>query len=810
MKVTGQQRLVILVITALISAAFAQFQWQSRDSFDEIRKRMDKINAETCKVVDKNGLFLPASTVTHVPDLKTLGIDPVFPNRTNLLHVHNMALSRAFFYSFILQKASDENEPGMMYYFLSVISDVAANRYINASAIYFGPHMAFTPSYKGFYNKTMPLFAPRAFRADDFNDPYHLQGTSTLNTIEAVDLGAVPNNSISRNYTNEHYKINDWYSAWLPDRTTRHDSKTTYTVQITYANDSSETFVWHGPPAASDIQGPIKWNKPYFDCERSNKWIYGATAPVPDIFPRHTGWRHIELPLYVAVASLETDFDRIDINQCPIGEGNPGPNYFAGTARCKNATTECDPIHGFGFRRGGYQCRCRPGYRLPRVVRTPFLGEMVERATEAERRKGFECQKIGYIGVRTQNVQRLPQFDRNLLLARMETVTGLHGNLSTYSSSRVDPSWIVNVMRKEVTKTNCEMVARESPDRLRLRGDIAFGKEEQLENQARMALRLANFISSFLQLVNPKELFAEFRVPDRPLTEEQLIGEALSVVIGDRKIYGCGILFDRNQYPNKTSFAPYAYRMERNARKFFVDDLSRRLFQNADNFYLRSEVFTTLKRRWASNTDDLETYTAKINIRYNSSGLYSIKYDHYPLHYKAAELRHGHWTSPYFDCYGFHKEWIITYAAPFFGWDKIKSRIEFKGVVSVSVRLDELDINQCPDDFHVHNAFKNTHKCDRKSTRCVPILGRKFDSGGYKCECEQGYEYPFNDPITYFDGQIMEAEYQNMKEDKPSRFDTLKCRIAGAYGLHPSLPGITLSLLFTILLLVIPFDPQFD
>ena len=27
--------------------------------------------------------------------------------------------------------------------------------------------------------------------------------------------------------------------------------------------------------------------------------------------------------------------------------------------------------------------------------------------------------------------------------------------------------------------------------------------------------------------------------------------------------------------------------------------------------------------------------------------------------------------------------------------------------------------------------------------QCVPILGRGFETGGYKCECRQGYEYPF-------------------------------------------------------------------
>lgn len=42
---------------------------------------------------------------------------------------------------------------------------------------------------------------------------------------------------------------------------------------------------------------------------------------------------------YTAVSVMEMDFERIDINQCPLGKGNPGPNRFANTARCKYDTT---------------------------------------------------------------------------------------------------------------------------------------------------------------------------------------------------------------------------------------------------------------------------------------------------------------------------------------------------------------------------------------------------------------------------------------------------------------------------------------
>lgn len=43
---------------------------------------------------------------------------------------------------------------------------------------------------------------------------------------------------------------------------------------------------------------------------------------------------------YTAVSVIEMDFDRIDINQCPRGQGNSGPNTFADTSRCKKETTE--------------------------------------------------------------------------------------------------------------------------------------------------------------------------------------------------------------------------------------------------------------------------------------------------------------------------------------------------------------------------------------------------------------------------------------------------------------------------------------
>lgn len=803
---------VICFVSALFFwSVYSQYEWQPKDVFDEIRGKIDRVTADNCEIQNLYDLYLPEDSVSHLPDVKELNVNPTFPNRTNLLHLHNLALSRSFFFSYILQARfirparNDTYDPGMMYYFLSTVADVSANPYINASAIYFSPHSAYTPSYRGFFNKTMPRFAPRTFRADDFNDPIHLERISTLNTFTVRDLGAFSNETQSMDYTSEHYRINEWYQKWLPDNVGRHDTKTTYQVQIRYANNTNVTFTFHGPPGADENPGPVKWGRPYFDCHRSNKWLVSAIVPIADIYPRHTQFRHIEYPRYTAVAVLEMDFDRIDINQCPKGEGNDGPNRFADTARCKKETTECEPIHGWGFRRGGYQCRCRPGWRLPTLQRRPFLGEIIERATSEQYYNGFDCLKIGWIHKLPIKWEKARQYIRELYLDKYYEYRNYSEDIVFFRQLNITES--ANPFRTnnlnihsainfilEVKPNNCKNYKRQD---LILPGDVSFGAEEFFENEAKMAVRLANFISAFLQIVDSKEVYTGKRVADQPLSEDQMMGETLSLVLGDSRIWSAGTYWDRNKFSNRTYFAPYAYKTQLNTRKFKLEDLAR--LNKSDEVYTNKEWFQFLRERWSTNFDSLEKYYMKIKIRYNETGEHFMKYEHYPNYYRAAKLDDGYWTNPFFDCDGKVKKWIITYAVPFFGWDNLRIKLEFKGVVAVAMDLLQLDINQCPDKYYVPNAFKNTHKCDRTSY-CVPILGRGYDAGGYKCECLQGYEYPFEDSITYYDGQLVEAEFLNLVVDNATRYDMFKCRIAGASSLQENVI-ILLSLLSFIIFL---------
>jgi hypothetical protein len=97
-----------------------------------------------------------------------------------------------------------------------------------------------------------------------------------------------------------------------------------------------------------------------------------------------------------------------------------------------------------------------------------------------------------------------------------------------------------------------------------------------------------------------------------------------------------------------------------------------------DELYIEKPYYKFLKQRWSTNFDALEKYYMKIKIRHNETGEYTQKYEHFPNFYHAATLEHGFWTSPTFECDGLVKRWLITYAVPFFGWDSLKVKLEFK------------------------------------------------------------------------------------------------------------------------------------
>ena len=249
-------------------------------------------------------------------------------------------------------------------------------------------------------------------------------------------------------------------------------------------------------------------------------------------------------------------------------------------------------------------------------------------------------------------------------------------------------SWIrmrkIITRKENVNKDNCKT---KKPNELLLPGDAGYGAEKQFEPQGRTALRLAHFLSNFLQNVDEYEEFGILR-GDRRLHETQMFAEVVANIMGDFKILGSGIFFDRykfrmsppvdNKDPHLTDgitkeyFAPFAFQNEDAATTTVID------YAGFNDSYTSKRWFLNMKSRWAANYHSLEKFTTRPMIRSDINGTSSIRFEYYPLIYYATSYQDGEWLRPIFKCDGRVDKWVVTYVVPFFGKNSLKTSIEFK------------------------------------------------------------------------------------------------------------------------------------
>ncbi|CAL8108867.1 unnamed protein product [Calicophoron daubneyi] len=928
--------LLVIIPVALLQDGSNPFRWFPEDNFDIISRKMNQANPENCVTMSESDLRLPPTSLSQLPQYNRILLQQWFTNRSKLLHLHNLALNRAFFYSYIQQRLDGPVIdvpflPSLLYYYFSAAADVSSGpNVMNASAVL----MDTNTTYANWYglkviNRTLPLFGPMALRLDNWNDELNFLRVPTNNTIKIHDMGAGPN----CNYTAPWYKNNPYILdremgiSFIPDRRGTAPSKNQYSTKIQLATITGEAiqelevFKFYGPnaPGIKETFLPVRFTRPYYDCGASNRWIVSSVSALSDYMPRYSNITRLRGPRMVGIIVQSMDFYRIDFNPCPPGLGNPN-HYLAGIARCK-PTTLCVPLPGFGFRRGGYQCVCQPGHRLPPDQDGPFRGVDIEIATEDEYNAGFNCipvewrevipEETGMIedlsrrgrsagffdlggdyipggqsawrtfkrytrnalasvtsmfgfyntgsptdlvhasnGVRmrsrirrhaiaaenystgtviAKSTSSVPNYqteavDWNVSTSDPEQATSvdkqysepaLHGRenqseLKELSRKKrnsdppfysvgaggavFDPERFTQMYRliahaKEVTSQNCHQM---TADQLVFPGEVSYGAEVQFEMPARTALRLAHFLSAYYQNNIRGEVYGSL-ITDFPLNRYEMFGEVISNVMSNFDIVSSGIFFDYQMFTDHDGvtwdlFAPYAYKPIGSTEAAEAIDMSINYYRD----YTEKAWFRTLKAspytvsdRWVSSRYGLDRIITKPFIRSDVNGTQLQRYFNFPLYYWVPRYEDGYWTQPYFDCEGKVKEWLITYAAPFFGLIGEEQALQFMGVVTISVKLLSLDINQCPQSFYTPNYFKNTAKCDFGSTYCKPIPRRYFVAGSYKCECRQGFEYPFNDRTWYFHGELMEREYMMKLAGEPNRFDLLRCREALAVHLLP-------------------------
>jgi hypothetical protein len=84
-------------------------------------------------------------------------------------------------------------------------------------------------------------------------------------------------------------------------------------------------------------------------------------------------------------------------------------------------------------------------------------------------------------------------------------------NMSVGPSAMQNSKMNIEQVLKFILGVNARTCKQYTPQELTLNGDIAYGMEEQFINEARMAVRLANFLSGFLQVSKKLFLIAYFK-----------------------------------------------------------------------------------------------------------------------------------------------------------------------------------------------------------------------------------------------------------------------------------------------------------
>ncbi|GAB1600779.1 uncharacterized protein LOC106878076 [Argonauta hians] len=786
------------------------WNWQQKDKFDYLDDLMNRVTKENCHSKQNNDLLLPPDTVSQIPKFNELLSKVFYRNRTGLLHMHNLALNRAYFHSFILQKFNQsydfDYQPGWLYLYMSVTANINANpNLVNGSSIYFDNHCHY-PNWIRFlpFNSTLPLFAPSAWRYDDTNDSENFLREPTLTSVKVADMGTGANN-----YTERWSKTNIWYSLWnMPDIHSSMDSllKYKYSVGIKYSSRPGyfdtdhfniSTFFGPGLPGqhARDEILPVKFTQPYFDCGKSNRWIVSAVSPVIDFMARYTAFFHIRRPRIVALVTMDTYFRNIDFNACPTSIGNPAPNYLAGTARCK-PTTKCKHVSGFGFNRGGYKCSCRRGYKYPFHIQPPYQGKIIEQATRKEYEVGFICTPIQRRRVHLHELPKnITKDHRHTFYIKKSTRQKLSRRRRNVYDENIAIK-IKSLMEKiaKMNKTNCH---KEPPLRLSLSGELIYGAESQFQYQGRTALRLAHFLSSFLQNNEPNINFGILR-GGQQLQEDHIFGEVLANVMSDNKILSTAVFFDNYQFigangEEKKLFGPWAYRNNDGFRAIDAAGLKEN--------YLNTQWFVDAKQHFKSNVNDLKEFHIKAFVRSDIKGTSRKRFEYANLIYKAPTFKSGQWSGPTYRCDGRIDKWVVTYVTPFFSRDALGTTVKFSGVVLVDIDLNFLDINQCQQPFYVANAFKNTALCPA-STKCSPLAGSGFSLGNYGCKCKQGYEYPFQDRHSWFPGVSMEVEWSKKIRGEPNRLHLFECRISTGEAVKISPLLIIIVMIFNCYIIV--------
>ncbi|THD27998.1 Fras1 extracellular matrix protein [Fasciola hepatica] len=698
------------------------FYWFPPDNFDVISRKMDLANPENCVTMSETDLRLPPTSLSQLPRYNDILLQQWFSNRSKLLHLHNLALNRAFFYSYIQQRLDGPVIdppflPSFLYYYLSAAADVSSGpNVMNASAVL----MDTNTTYANWYglkviNRTLPLFGPTARRLDNWNDENNFLRVPTNKTIKCVPLTGFgfrrggyecvcqPGHRLPANQngpfrgvdieaaTEEEYKNGfdclpvGWREV-IPEETGLKDGSTTTPVVRRSARSvwsQSAPSLWdHLRQVARQVMG----FHPMIDL-----------LVILGILSYKVVGPGLHMPTeYGPDALPETVLNDADQKTTEVNKQRPLSDLFR-----KNFTV--------------------PGYHsvshlLPlEPTDLPILATRLETAAMPTTNNSVSITT----GQPPLNQELIVDNRTNAdkLVRRVKRDWGVPfytvGEGTVFNSDRFFEVLRLIAHAKKVTSKNCHTM---TANQLEFPGEVSYGAEKQFEMVGRTALRLSHFLSAYYQNNVVGEVYGSL-LTGFPINRFELFGEVIANVLSNFDIVSSGVFFDYQMFTDHDGitwdlFAPFAYKPVGSTQAVEAIDMSINTYRD----YVEKPWFRTLKDRWVSSRFGLERITTKPYIRSDVNGTQLQRYFNFPIYYRVPYYEDGYWTQPYFDCQGLVKDWLITYASPFFGVFGEERALRFMGVTTVSVRMLSLDINQCPQSFYTPNFFKNTARCDFTSS----------------------------------------------------------------------------------------------
>ena len=118
MRLSVGMRVLLLLCATAIERSQTQFEWITYDKIDEVMDRINSVNSGNCFEKQPSELVLPEEAVYQKPSIDMLKRDIILRNRTQLMHVRNIAHRNALLYSYLFQRLFDFEEPGLTYLLL--------------------------------------------------------------------------------------------------------------------------------------------------------------------------------------------------------------------------------------------------------------------------------------------------------------------------------------------------------------------------------------------------------------------------------------------------------------------------------------------------------------------------------------------------------------------------------------------------------------------------------------------------------------------------------------------------------------------